>query len=73
MAGRFEFISEEGCRDTHGRYIDIIMFRDTQTGVLYIAQLGGGITPLLDSDGKPVATVAVNQDGWRYNGDSGLL
>ncbi|MCL2843221.1 MAG: DUF6440 family protein [Oscillospiraceae bacterium] len=50
---RFEHIHKEG-RETN---IGLHVFRDTQTGVHYVVACigaGGGITPLLDKDGKPV-------------------
>ncbi len=54
---RFEIIEEEGSAlsDNGRRQI----FRDKETGVNYLyIRIGysGGLTPLLDADGKPVIT-----------------
>ncbi len=40
------------------------VFVDTETGVNYIAHAngyGGGLTPLLDRDGKPIITSIINE------------
>ena len=50
---RFEIIHEEG----NGLSIAYTVFLDTATGVQYLfAQSGnaGGLTPLLDRDGRPM-------------------
>lgn len=57
MAGddRFEAVSTHGGMFKGTGAITII--RDRETGVCYLMAVsgyGGGITPLLDSDGKPV-------------------
>ena len=44
-----------------------VIIRDTVTGVLYLQLVngyGGGLTPLLDADGKPI----VWNDGDELNG-----
>ena len=49
---RFEKIYSQGAGAT-------IIFRDRQTGVQYLyvsGGYGGGLTPLLDRDGKPIVT-----------------
>ena len=50
---RFEIFSKENLN-----YIDVIILKDKITGVLYIQthylDNFGGLTPLLDRDGKPV-------------------
>lgn len=51
---RFETVYQESTMPT-----EKTIFVDKETGVnyLYIANgIGGGLTPLLDSDGKPVVT-----------------
>ncbi|MCI7542699.1 MAG: DUF6440 family protein [Subdoligranulum sp.] len=51
---RFETVYQESTMRT-----EKTIFVDKETGVnyLYIANgIGGGLTPLLDSDGKPVVT-----------------
>ena len=50
---RFEVVLEESLNSSNS----IAILRDKQTGVLYLvgaAGVGGGITPLLDKDGKPI-------------------
>lgn len=34
-------------------YYRISIIKDTETGVLYLRDMSGGITPLLDKEGKP--------------------
>lgn len=53
--GRFVKVSEEGGAFGYSR----VVFVDRETGVNYLFILcgyGGGLTPLLDADGKPVVT-----------------
>ena len=50
---RFEIIHQEG----NGLSIAYTVFLDTATGVHYLfaqSGYGGGLTPLLDRDGKPM-------------------
>ena len=50
---RFEIVHSEG----HGIAKGLTIYKDKQTGVQYLFALdgyGGGLTPLLDKDGKPV-------------------
>ncbi|MCL2563655.1 MAG: DUF6440 family protein [Oscillospiraceae bacterium] len=50
---RFEILLEEQVRPLHL----VKIYRDKQTGVQYMLATvgnGGGLTPLLDKDGKPV-------------------
>ena len=50
---RFKIVSEKRLKGHHW----IIILKDTVTGVFYLhSQLGtgGGVTPLLGSDGKPI-------------------
>ena len=51
--GRFKKIYQQGT-------IDVIeIWVDTETGVNYLfiaSGFGGGLTPLLDKDGKPIIT-----------------
>ena len=50
---RFEIVE----RGKLGLSAGIFVFRDKQTGVHYLycgSGYGGGLTPLLDSEGKPV-------------------
>ena len=54
---RFEQLRKETPFPTVGtvHYDQIlIIIRDTQTGVQYLMTDKGGITPLLDKDGKPI-------------------
>lgn len=54
---RFEIIEEEGSALTGGGHRQIL--RDKETGVNYLyvrAGYSGGLTPLLDSDGKTIVT-----------------
>ncbi len=42
--------------------MDVFVLRDKQTGVMYLAEKtgnSGGMTPLLDKDGKPITTFKV--------------
>lgn len=51
---RFEVILNE--TPSGGMMMATVIFRDTLTGVLYLQVVngyGGGLTPLLDADGKP--------------------
>ncbi len=52
---RFEVISHEGSQLKDSGLIQVIV--DKQTGVNYLwikSGYAGGITPLLDADGKPI-------------------
>ena len=43
--------------------MDVFVLRDKQTGVMYLAEHvgnSGGLTPLLDKEGKPMTTYKVN-------------
>lgn len=54
---RFEIIEEEGMSLSEGGKRQIL--RDKETGINYLyirVGYSGGITPLLDSDGKPIVT-----------------
>ena len=54
---RFEVIAEEGTTIKRGGKRQI--YRDKETGVNYLyVEVGysGGLTPLLDADGKPIVT-----------------
>jgi len=55
MDKRFEFKKSE----THGLLSDALIIVDKKTGVNYLfvrSGYGAGITPLLDSEGKPIVT-----------------
>jgi len=53
---RFEAVWDEIVRNAVGLSLSSIMIiRDKVTGVLYFYTSGGGLTPLLDKDGKPIA------------------
>lgn len=56
MNNRIEVLKREDLKQ-YGLNGGVVIFRDIQTGVLYmhsyIAQ-SGGLTPLLDKDGKPI-------------------
>ena len=57
MANRFEIIFKKALGTGFGKEVQIIV--DNQTGVNYLFvknSYGGGLTPLLDADGKPVIT-----------------
>lgn len=50
---RFEIVNKENI----GAFSDATILKDKETGVLYLFVLsgyGGGLTPLLDKDGKPI-------------------
>lgn len=52
---RFEVLLNE--TPNGGMMMATIIIRDTVTGVLYLQLVngyGGGLTPLLDADGKPI-------------------
>lgn len=56
MKARFDVI----CKETHSAGLErIVVYVDRETGVNYLfvkSGYGGGLTPLLDADGKPVVT-----------------
>ena len=54
---RFQKVYSQGL----GTYTILV---DTETGVNYLAHLngyGGGLTPLLDREGKPIITPIINK------------
>ena len=58
---RFEVVYQEGSQLKNGVRQVIV---DQETGVNYlfnIAGYAGGLTPLLDKDGKPVVTIIENK------------
>ena len=62
---RFEVLLNE--TPNGGMMMPTVIIRDTVTGVLYLQLVngyGGGLTPLLDADGKPI----VWNDGDELNG-----
>ncbi|HIR85148.1 MAG TPA: hypothetical protein IAA56_07375 [Candidatus Galloscillospira excrementavium] len=62
---RFEVLLNE--TPNGGMMMATVIIRDTVTGVLYLQLVngyGGGLTPLLDADGKPI----VWNDGDALNG-----
>jgi len=61
-AERFETIHQEGSQLRNGVRQIIV---DKETGVNYLFAMAGnagGLTPLLDRDGKPVITIAENKN-----------
>lgn len=55
---RFEIVYTQGVANS----IHIIVDRETGVNYLYHGSgYGGGLTPLLDRDGKPVVTTILNQ------------
>ncbi len=62
MDNRFELIEEEEI--SLGYFsMSLYVIRDKQTGVTYLSEKignAGGVTPLLDKDGKPMSTFKVN-------------
>ncbi|MCD8006148.1 MAG: DUF6440 family protein [Oscillospiraceae bacterium] len=56
MNDRFEIVSEQ--RIEKNFLYNIYILRDKQTGVLYVGCLHGGLTPLIDKDGKPLTYTA---------------
>ena len=55
--GRFEVILNEGSALSEGGQMQILV--DMETGVNYLwvkSGYAGGLTPLLDADGKPIIT-----------------
>lgn len=66
MNNRIEVIKEESLND-YGINGDIVMFRDTQTGVLYMHSriaTSGGLTPLIDENGKPIVMKLCKECGF---------
>lgn len=59
MENRFEPIKSETIKFENGLRMDIEVFRDKQSGVMYVSNYSG-ITPLIDKDGKPMTTFKVN-------------
>lgn len=62
---RFEVLLNE--TPNGGMMMATVIIRDTVTGVLYLQLVngyGGGLTPLLDADGRPI----VWSDGDELNG-----
>lgn len=62
MSNRFESIKKE-IVSFEGYNMFVYVLRDTQTGVMYLAEQSGnsgGWTPLIDKDGKPLTTFKVN-------------
>ena len=56
MSNRFEIVESQAFEGTYG-HVEIL--RDSETGVLYIYRRdgsSGGLTVLLDAEGKPVIT-----------------
>ena len=54
---RFEKLHSEDVLVAKGTSYGMFIFRDKQTGVLYLFASGwnsGGLTPLLDAEGKPI-------------------
>lgn len=64
MENRFEFVKhEQVALGNEFTYMDVFILRDKQTGVMYVAHnfgASGGLTPLLDKDGKPMTTFKVS-------------
>lgn len=63
MDNRFEKVKQERISFTGGWNMDVFVLRDKQTGVMYLAEHvgnSGGLTPLLDKEGKPMTTYKVN-------------
>lgn len=48
LHSRFEIVEKN-----YGNYVDTL-YVDKETGVMYWHRSGQGLTPLLDSDGKPL-------------------
>lgn len=62
MESRFEAVKQENIA-FNGWTMEVFVLRDKQTGVMYIAERtgnSGGLTPLLDKDGKPMTTFKVS-------------
>jgi hypothetical protein len=62
MDNRFEIVKQEvlPAKDWN---VELYVLRDKQTGVMYLAERianSGGLTPLLDRDGKPLSTFKVS-------------
>lgn len=63
MESRFEAVKQENIAFSNGWTMEVFVLRDKQTGVMYIAERtgnAGGLTPLLDKDGKPMTTFKVS-------------
>lgn len=62
MESRFEAVKHERIA-IEGWNMEVFVLRDKQTGVMYIAERTGntgGLTPLLDKDGKPMSSFNIN-------------
>lgn len=59
MENRFEPIKSEIIKFENGLQMRIEVFRDKQSGVMYVSN-HSGITALIDKDGKPMTTFKVN-------------
>ncbi len=63
MESRFEAVKQENIAFNNSWTMEVFVLRDKQTGVMYIAERtgnAGGLTPLLDKDGKPMTTFKVS-------------
>ena len=65
MADRFELVSSQKVESDMfvGSYSGIEIWRDKQTGVMYVCRTthsGVGMSILVDKDGKPATTFKVN-------------
>ena len=60
MDQHFELVNSEYLDINEKQEIQFCIVRDKHTGILYIAErigTSGGITPLLDEDGKPMRSI----------------
>lgn len=63
MENRFEVVKKEDIAVDRWTTMSVLVLRDKQTGVMYIAAgtgKAGGLTPLLDKDGNPMTTFKVS-------------
>ena len=61
MKNRFEVLDEIQLKGIEFADKGATIFRDKETGVLYISLYMGGCTPLIDKDGKPLTLASNNK------------
>ena len=63
MEDRFEIVTHQDLNAEGYQYCYVEVLRDKQTGVMYLfrfANTGGGLTVLVDKDGKPSTSFKVS-------------
>lgn len=76
MNNRFEVVKMEDLGSAGGWDVSAYILRDKKTGVLYLhnrigggVNITGGITPLLDEDGKPIVSFVCVECGFELTKD----